>query len=32
MSLSDPVVLTNSISGAVANREQCQAIPYTPEE
>ncbi len=32
MSLSDPVVLTNSISGAVANREQCPAIPYTPEE
>ncbi|CAA9514025.1 MAG: hypothetical protein AVDCRST_MAG17-2170 [uncultured Solirubrobacterales bacterium] len=32
MSLSDPVILTNSISGAVANREQCPAIPYTPEE
>src|SRR4029450_987796 len=28
----DPVVITNSISGAVANREQCPAIPYTPEE
>ena len=32
MSLSDPVVITNSISGALANREQCPAIPYTPEE
>src|SRR4051794_28452252 len=32
MSLSDPVVITNSISGAVANRDQCPAIPYTPEE
>ncbi len=28
----DPVVITCSISGAVANREQCPAIPYTPEE
>jgi len=32
MSLSDPVIITNSISGAVANRDQCPAIPYTPEE
>ncbi len=32
MSFSDPVVITNSISGAVANRDQCPAIPYTPEE
>ena len=32
VSLSDPVILTNSISGAVANREQCPGIPYTPEE
>ena len=32
MSLDDPVILTCSISGAVANREQCPAIPYTPEE
>jgi 3-keto-5-aminohexanoate cleavage enzyme len=32
MSLEDPVVITNSISGAVANRDQCPAIPYTPEE
>src|SRR3954464_3391636 len=29
---SDPVIVTNSISGAVANRDQCPAIPYTPEE
>jgi uncharacterized protein (DUF849 family) len=27
-----PVVLTNSISGVVASKEQCAAIPYTPEE
>src|SRR3982075_4560796 len=32
MSFRDPVIITNSISGAVANREQCPAIPYTPEE
>ncbi|MGI8511083.1 MAG: 3-keto-5-aminohexanoate cleavage protein [Solirubrobacteraceae bacterium] len=32
MSLADPVVITCSISGAVANRDQCPAIPYTPEE
>jgi len=32
MSLSDPVVITCSISGAIANREQCPAIPYTPVE
>jgi len=32
MSLEDPVILTCSISGAVANRDQCPAIPYTPEE
>jgi uncharacterized protein (DUF849 family) len=30
--VADPVIITNSISGAVANREQCPAIPYTPEE
>jgi len=29
---ADAVIITNSISGAVANREQCPAIPYTPEE
>src|ERR1700691_5997841 len=32
MSLDDPVVITCSISGAIANREQCPAIPYTREE
>lgn len=32
MALDDPVVLTCAISGALANREQCPAIPYTPEE
>src|SRR5689334_10847762 len=32
MSLDDPVILTCAISGAVANRDQCAAIPYTPEE
>jgi 3-keto-5-aminohexanoate cleavage enzyme len=28
----DPAIITCSISGTVANREQCPAIPYTPEE
>jgi uncharacterized protein (DUF849 family) len=28
----DPAIVVCSISGAVANREQCPAIPYTPEE
>ena len=28
----DPVMISCSISGAVANRDQCGAIPYTPEE
>jgi len=28
----DPVIISNSISGVIANREQCPAIPYTPEE
>ncbi len=32
MSLEDPVILTCSISGAIANRDQCPAIPYTPAE
>ena len=26
------VVITCAISGAIANRDQCPAIPYTPEE
>jgi 3-keto-5-aminohexanoate cleavage enzyme len=28
----DPCIITCSISGAVANRDQCPAIPYTPAE
>jgi len=28
----NPCIVTCSISGAVANRDQCPAIPYTPEE
>jgi 3-keto-5-aminohexanoate cleavage enzyme len=32
VSLDHPVVITCSISGAIANRAQCPAIPYTPEE
>jgi 3-keto-5-aminohexanoate cleavage enzyme len=31
-SLDDPVVITCSISGSLANRDQCPAIPYTPAE
>jgi uncharacterized protein (DUF849 family) len=30
--LEDPVIITCAISGAVANRDQCPAIPYTPQE
>lgn len=30
--MNDPVIVTCSISGAIANRDQCPAIPYTPEE
>lgn len=30
--LDDPVVITCSISGSLANRDQCPAIPYTPAE
>jgi uncharacterized protein (DUF849 family) len=32
VNLDDPVIITCSISGAIANRDQCPAIPYTPEE
>jgi 3-keto-5-aminohexanoate cleavage enzyme len=32
MSLNDPVIITCAISGAIANRDQCPAIPYTPAE
>jgi uncharacterized protein (DUF849 family) len=28
----DPVVISCSISGVIANRDQCPAIPYTPGE
>jgi len=31
-SFDDPAILSCSISGAVANRDQCPAIPYTPED
>jgi len=31
-SFDEPVVISCSISGVIANREQCPAIPYTPEE
>jgi 3-keto-5-aminohexanoate cleavage enzyme len=32
VSLDDPVIITCSISGSLANRDQCPAIPYTPVE
>jgi 3-keto-5-aminohexanoate cleavage enzyme len=32
VSLDDPVIITCAISGALAGREQCPAIPYTPAE
>jgi uncharacterized protein (DUF849 family) len=32
MSVEDPCIITCAVSGAVANKEQCPAIPYTPEE
>jgi len=32
VSVSDPAIITCSISGAIANRDQCPAIPYTPAE
>ena len=32
MSVEDPAVITCAISGVLANREQCPAIPYTPAE
>ncbi len=32
MSLDDPVIITCAISGVLADREQCPAIPYTPQE
>jgi 3-keto-5-aminohexanoate cleavage enzyme len=32
VSLDDPVIITCAISGALAGRDQCPAIPYTPAE
>jgi uncharacterized protein (DUF849 family) len=32
MGLDDPAIITCAISGALANRDQCPAIPYTPAE
>jgi uncharacterized protein (DUF849 family) len=32
MGIEDKVIISNSISGAAANRQQCPYIPYTPEE
>jgi uncharacterized protein (DUF849 family) len=32
MSLDDPVIITCAISGALADRRHCPAIPYTPQE
>ncbi len=32
MAVDDPVVIACAISGALANRDQCPAIPYTPAE
>lgn len=31
-SFDDPVIVSCCISGVIANRDQCPAIPYTPEE
>jgi 3-keto-5-aminohexanoate cleavage enzyme len=32
MAVDDPVVICCAISGSLADREQCPAIPYTPAE
>jgi 3-keto-5-aminohexanoate cleavage enzyme len=32
VSVEDPAIITCAISGAIANRDQCPAIPYTAEE
>jgi 3-keto-5-aminohexanoate cleavage enzyme len=32
MTMDDPCIITCAVSGAVANKEQCPGIPYTPEE
>ncbi len=32
MSVDEPCIITCALSGAVANKQQCAGIPYTPEE
>ena len=32
MTVEEPCIITCPASGAVANKEQCPGIPYTPEE
>ena len=32
MIVEDPCIITCAVSGAVANKQQCPGIPYTPEE
>jgi len=32
MNLKDKVILTAALTGVVANRKQCPAVPYTPDE
>jgi uncharacterized protein (DUF849 family) len=32
VSVADPAIVTCAISGVIANRDQCPAIPYTPEQ
>ncbi len=32
MSVEDPAIITCAISGALADRDQCPAIPYTPAQ
>jgi 3-keto-5-aminohexanoate cleavage enzyme len=32
VSLNDACIVTCAVSGAVANKQQCSGIPYTPEE
>ncbi|HEX2068837.1 MAG TPA: 3-keto-5-aminohexanoate cleavage protein [Actinomycetota bacterium] len=32
MTVDEPCVITCAVSGAVANKQQCPGIPYTPEE
>jgi 3-keto-5-aminohexanoate cleavage enzyme len=32
MTVDEPCIITCAVSGAVANKQQCPGIPYTPEE